>query len=190
MVGKTEANLHENPRLEGESRYYGNSQVLMLTVTMRTTVTFLCLFGIALSAQALSSLRGTAVQVTSGNNLTVSSLGQTYRVRLAEIDAPERGQAYADESRESLSILVLGKDIEVIVIRRDRNGRLVGRVFAGMVDVNAELVRRGLAWVNPKTVRDPVLVELEKIARREKRGLWHDPNAIPPWDWRRGKRQV
>lgn len=142
------------------------------------------------AAFALGTLRGVTTRVASGDRLAMTVGGKTYAVALAEIDAPERGQAYAQQSREALSGLTLNEAIEVIVIGNDAGGRLVGRVFAGMTDVNAELVRLGLAWVNPETVRDPVLVELEKIARREKRGLWHDPYAIPPWDWRDGQRRV
>ncbi|MDX1513177.1 MAG: thermonuclease family protein [Gammaproteobacteria bacterium] len=143
-----------------------------------------------MSAHGLSTLRGVVTQVESGDGIAVASSGAVHRVRLAEIDAPEVGQPHAIESRETLIELVLDKDVEVIVIGEDGDGWLPGRVFAGMTDVNAELVRRGLAWLDPQTVRDPVLIELEKIARREMRGLWQDPYPIPPWEWRKGKRQA
>jgi endonuclease YncB( thermonuclease family) len=32
------------------------------------------------------------------------------------------------------------------------------------------------------------LLRLEAIARSERLGLWAAGNAIPPWEWRRGRR--
>lgn len=157
---------------------------------MRTVCILLLVLPLCRGALALEILRGTVSSVRNGDNLTLSSADKTHRVRLAEIDAPEKDQQFARESTEALIGLALGQHVEVIVIHKDRKDRLVGRVFAGQVDVNAEMVRQGFAWVDPRTVRDPVLIELEKIARKEKRGLWQSPHAIPPWEWRQGKRRA
>ena len=70
----------------------------------------------------------------------------------------------------------------------DRYGRIVGRVYVEGVDVNRELVAQGMAWVDRKYSNDAELLELEAEAIRKKRGLWVDPNPIPPWEWRRGRR--
>jgi endonuclease YncB( thermonuclease family) len=68
----------------------------------------------------------------------------------------------------------------------DRYGRTVGRVFAGDQDVNAEMVRRGAAWVYRRYSDDPDLLRLEQAARAEKHGLWRLPEAqrVSPWVWR------
>jgi hypothetical protein len=51
------------------------------------------------------------------------------------------------------------------------------------------LVQAGLAWWYQRYARnDTQLAELEREARRAKRGLWADAHPVPPWDWRRGKR--
>jgi hypothetical protein len=47
-----------------------------------------------------------------------------------------------------------------------RYGRTMRRVHSGSVDVNAELVRRGAAWVYLRWNRDPLLRLLEDDARR------------------------
>ncbi len=57
------------------------------------------------------------------------------------------------------------------------------------VDVNAHLVAQGLAWHYVKYSKDKGLAEAEKAASRERRGLWADPEPIPPWDWRKGRRE-
>ncbi len=71
----------------------------------------------------------------------------------------------------------------------DRYGRIVGRVYVDGIDVNRELVAQGFAWVYRKYSDDAELLELEAQARGKGLGLWTDPNPIPPWDWRRERRE-
>jgi hypothetical protein len=68
----------------------------------------------------------------------------------------------------------------------DRYGRTVGRVYVGNLDVNAEMVKQGAAWVYRQFAKDPSLYRLEEQAKTAKRGLWALPEAqrCPPWDWR------
>ena len=66
-------------------------------------------------------------------------------------------------------------------------GRTVGRVYVGGVDVNAEMVKQGAAWVYRKYAQDQALFRLEEQAKAARRGLWGLPEAerCPPWDWRK-----
>ena len=111
------------------------------------------------------------------------------KVRLAEIDTPESGQPYVSRAKQALSDLAYGKSVRVVIQDTDRYGRTVGRVYAGAIDVNAELVRQGAAWVYRKYNRDPSLLRLEQEAREARRGLWALPDAerTPPWEWRAAK---
>ncbi len=70
------------------------------------------------------------------------------------------------------------------------DGRAVGRVYAGDIDVNAEMVRIGAAWVYRKYAKDQKLFALEKQARQNGAGLWGLPEAqqVPPWEWRKIRR--
>ena len=81
-----------------------------------------------------------------------------------------------------------GKQARVVVQDTDRFGRTVGRVYVGDTDVNAELVKRGAAWVYRKYAQDQALYRLEEQAKAAKRGLWALPAAerMPPWEWRHG----
>jgi len=63
------------------------------------------------------------------------------KVRLAEIDAPESGQPYGSRAKQALANLAFGRQARVQVVDRDHYGRVVGRVYADGLDVNAELVR-------------------------------------------------
>jgi hypothetical protein len=68
----------------------------------------------------------------------------------------------------------------------DRYRRVIGRVFVGGTDVSAEQVRQGMAWVYRQYARDASLLNLEQEAREATRGLWSDPHAVPPWEYRHG----
>ena len=72
----------------------------------------------------------------------------------------------------------------------DRYKRMVGRVYLGKRNINAEMVAEGAAWVYRKYSKDPELLELESQAREQDRGLWALPEdqRVPPWEWRRARR--
>ena len=90
---------------------------------------------------------GQVVGITDGDTLIVlSSAKRQYKVRLAGIDSPERGQAFGTKAKQSLSDLAFGKVALVEYHKRDRYGRLVGKVHVGNLDVCLEQIRRGLAW--------------------------------------------
>ncbi len=128
------------------------------------------------------------LSVSDGDTLTVlTSDGAREVVRLAEIDSPEGAQPYGDRARRELVELVSRKYVRLEPRDTDRYGRTVARVYVGDVDVNAEMLRRGAAWVYPKYLHDESFSALEKDARAQKRGLWALPASerVPPWEWRR-----
>lgn len=134
---------------------------------------------------------GRVVGVSDGDTLTLLVEGnRQVKIRLAEIDAPESGHPYGRRSKQELSALAFNRQARVKVITTDRYRRTVGRVFVNGMDVNAEMIRRGAAWVFRKYVKDVSLFALEEEARRERRGLWSLPESekTPPWEWRKNKR--
>ncbi|MBO1077253.1 thermonuclease family protein [Roseomonas marmotae] len=149
----------------------------------------LLLASLLLSQPTLAAeLFGRVVGIADGDTLTLlTPERQQVKVRLYGIDAPESRQPYGTRAQQELSALAFRKEVRVVVEDTDRYGRKVGRVWAGPVDVNAELVRRGAAWVYRQYNRDPALPRLEAEARQAKRGLWSLPpqEQVPPWDWRR-----
>ncbi len=58
-------------------------------------------------------------------------------------------------------------------------------MFVGELDVNLEMVRRGLAWHYKRYSTDPALADAEAAARARRAGLWADPAPVPPWSYRR-----
>jgi endonuclease YncB( thermonuclease family) len=109
----------------------------------------LCLFLIliiALPVSASPAYEGKVVGISDGDTITVLVGGrQPLKVRLAEIDTPEKSQAYGQRSKQSLSDLAFGKQVRVEQQDRDRYGRVVGKAYVGSLDVNAKQVKRGMA---------------------------------------------
>ncbi len=130
---------------------------------------------------------GRVVGVGDGDTLTVrTDGGRRVRVRLAGIDAPEHDQPYGVAATRSLAGLALNRVVRVRVVAEDDYGRTVGAVRSGGRDLDAEQVRRGMAWVYRRYARSRRLYALEAEAKQARRGLWADSNPIPPWDWRHG----
>ena len=137
------------------------------------------------AAQA-GELRGRVVGVIDGDTMDVlDARRQQYRIRLAEIDAPEKGQPFGQQSKQSLSDLCFGRDAVIEGKSRDRYGRVIGRVGCSGIDANAEQVRRGMAWVFDRYAADRSLYALQDEAREARRGLWRDSAPVPPWEYRR-----
>lgn len=123
--------------------------------------------------------------IVDGDTLVVSrEQSLEVRVRLFGIDCPEGDQPYGDRARAELAELVKGREVRVEPTDRDDWGRTVARISVGGLDVNAELVRAGAAWVFLRYSHDPKLIALESEARAAHRGLWGLADPVPPWDWR------
>lgn len=157
-------------------------------------------------AQPASSLRGTVVGISDGDTITVLDTEHVeHRVRLAAIDAPERGQPFGRSAKESLSAVALGKVADVSWSTRDRYGRIVGKLMLpdpdcptrdcpNSFDAGLGQLARGRAWwyrqyADEQSPADRRAYEAaEQEARSQQLGIWSDPAPIPPWDWR-GERE-
>lgn len=150
---------------------------------------FWLLPGLFTAAIATAEFTGRVVRIADGDTVTVLTTDQQQvKVRLAQIDAPERSQPFGNRSRQSLASLIFDRQVRIVIEDTDRYGRTVGRIHADNLDINAEQVRRGMAWVYRQYSDDPALLELEQQARNDRRGLWKDPSPIPPWQyWRKPK---
>ena len=90
--------------------------------------------------------------------------------------------------RDNLAANVFGKTVRVDVVDVDRYHREVGRIYLGDRFVNLEMVRDGFAWRYVRYDKAGEFTEAERKAREKHRGLWVDPNPVPPWEYRREKR--
>lgn len=112
---------------------------------------------------------------------------QQITVRLAEIDAPEKGQPFGNRSKEALSALCFGVEATISPITRDRYGRTVARVQCSGKDASSEMLRHGMAWRFVRYSIDPAMQPIEDGARASRSGLWSEEAPTPPWEWRKAQ---
>lgn len=125
------------------------------------------------------------IGIADGETLTLVVNQKPVMVRLAGVDAPEKSQAYARASRNSLHELCFGKDATYREQDADGYGVAVAVVNCDGVDVNQTQIERGMAWVFDRNNRDFTLPARQMMARRDRKGLWADANPVPPWEFRR-----
>ena len=143
------------------------------------------------AAPVPSTYRGPAVVtgVADGDTLYANVAGHSVRIRLAQIDAPEKAQAFGRRSEQSLGELVGKRQVEVTWKSLDRYGRPVAQVSVDGLDVSGEQVRLGFAWVFRRYSNDATLIALEAQAKSSGVGLWADPHPIAPWEWRASRHE-
>jgi len=143
-----------------------------------------CLTAPSLNAQ---EFRGKVVGVTDGDTITVLNNTTPIKVRLNGIDAPEAGQPFGERSKQFASALCFGDEVTVKALGTDKYGRTLGDIVLGDGRIlNQELIRAGMAWHYKEYSKDETLAKLEMEAREKKVGLWSDPHAVAPWEWRHG----
>jgi len=131
------------------------------------------------------------VGITDGDTFTLlTSDNEQLKIRVAEIDAPERAQPYGNRSRQELSRLLFKKDVRLDIQVVDKYGRLIGRPMVGSQDITSEMIRIGAAWVYRTYTDDKALYDLERSAKTAGVGIWSLPEyeRVPPWEWRHGGR--
>ncbi len=141
-------------------------------------------------------LKGKVVAVTDGDTVRVLDANkQQYKIRLLGIDAPEKRQPFGNKSKQSLSDLVFGKNMEVHYRKTDRYGRVLGKIVLNGLDINLEQIKRGFAWYYKKYEKSQEMGDRKKYfdaevaARAAKVGLWTQSSelAVAPWDFRKNR---
>lgn len=160
-----------------------------LVMKLNYIVIFTLLFSCSSFA---NNLVGKVTRVIDGDTIEVKTLPEKIlvyeipiRVRLINIDAPEKKQPFGRWSTNQLKALLAGQSVTVSYTQTDRYGRVLGRVVtANGTEANRQQVLKGAAWVYDKYNTDNSLPALQREAQAQKRGLWADSNPVPPWEWR------
>lgn len=147
------------------------------------------------AANAGKALFGRCEYVQDGDSfrLAVAESGEVLRVRLYGIDAPEKGQPYAGQSRRLLEKLIVGRKVRVEVVEVDRYGRCVARVYVRDVYVNIEMLKAGLAWhysYHAKAATNAQLAQAADEAKKNGLGLWAEAAPVSPRNYRRANGTV
>ena len=117
---------------------------------VRRTWWLYCFLALLAAPLLAAEYTGKVVSISDGDTMTLlvpdGASFKQIKVRLGEIDTPERKQPYGTRAQQTLSELAYNKQARVVVQDTDRYGRTVGRVYVGSLDVNAEMIRQGAAW--------------------------------------------
>lgn len=139
-----------------------------------------------LAAVSVREFQGRVVAIIDGDTVEVMHDGRAERIRLNGIDAPEHRQAFGRRAQDFLGEMIFKQNLRVVMRSKDRYGRTVADLFLGTKNVNQEMVRAGMAWwFRRYAPRDMVLRDLEERAREAALGLWADPDATAPWNFRK-----
>lgn len=140
----------------------------------------------------LTVFEGKVVGIKDGDTFEILYDGQSEKVRLADIDCPEKQQPFGNNAKQYASDLCFGQTVKVTSTgKRDRYKRVVGTITTlEGTNVNEELVKAGLAWHYKKYSENDTLSFFEVQAKYQKIGLWKDKNPVAPWNWRKYKRET
>ena len=124
------------------------------------------------------------IGVTDGDTFTcLDTAGKQQKVRISEIDAPELGQPYGRDARDTLAELIFGKSLAVIPMRSTADGLVICKVSVDGKDIGREMVVAGAAWTEPQS--ESPLIKDQEDAQNGKRGLWSEASPTPPWEFRK-----
>ena len=115
--------------------------------------------------------------VTDGDTLNVRCNGRKERVRMLQIDTPERGEPLYEEAGAALEALIAGRSVllERGPEQRDAYGRVLATVFVDGENLNLAMIRDG--W-SPYFDRYGAgayareFADAERTARKVGRGIW------------------
>ena len=141
---------------------------------------------VAAPGAAAEPYTATVVAVPQGDILSLDKAGETLRVRLYGVDAPEAGQPFADKAVAKVKELVLGKPVQVEQVTEDTDGMAIANVtYEQDKDLGETLVAEGLAWWDRRRAKEARALKMgNATALVEKKGLWSEDAPLAPWDYR------
>lgn len=123
--------------------------------------------------------------VLEGDRVAIHYQGKNEVVDLRDVDCPTLKQPYGKQAKHAAVAYLANRDVVVRELKRSQHGRMTADILlSDGRNIAHELVKEGLAWVQPGEVHDPALKDLEELARASRSGLWSDPDPVPPWKWK------
>lgn len=112
-------------------------------------------------------------QVVDGDTIMANCNQRTFRVRFANIDAPELAQSpFGEQAKQALSALIANKTVTLNTHGLDKYQRLLADVYVDDEDISRLLVRGGFAVVYSRYRPPQTLLEAQKSAKKAKIGVW------------------
>ena len=139
------------------------------------------------TAGAAHAFGAVVTRVSDGDTLFVQPDDRgrkPLKVRLRDIDAPERCQAWGEEARAALAQRVLGRRVEIRPRSRDDWQRVIAALSLGDDDIGAWMVAEGHAWSTRWRGAPARYAAEERAARAARRGVHAHAGAVEPWRFR------
>ncbi|WP_160138485.1 thermonuclease family protein [Chryseobacterium sp. c4a] len=151
----------------------------------------LMLMSLLFPAILFSQTSGKVIKISDGDTITVLLKGNIQKkLRLAEVDCPESGQAFGKNAKQFTSSQVFGKTVKFTETSTDRYGRSIAKVYYDKDKyLSKELIKQGMGWWYFSYSKDDSLGKLQEKAQQNKIGLWQDIHAVAPWEYRKMKRE-
>jgi endonuclease YncB( thermonuclease family) len=112
-----------------------NRKIVILAVTKNAFIQVLLR-----ERTRMAKRKETVTRVIDGDTFRTSS--RKHSVRLANVDAPEKGTKGGSKATQKLKSLIQGKKVEVNTVARDTYGRAVANVKVGRTSVNKAVSKR------------------------------------------------
>lgn len=138
-----------------------------------------------------SQTEGKVIKIKDGDTVVVLLSDNTEEtLRLAEVDCPEKGQAFGKNAKQFTSEAVFGKTVTFYRTGKDRYKRTVAKIFYDHNKyLSEEIIKAGFGWWYFKASKNLDLQKLQDSAKAKKLGLWTDKNAVSPWEYRKSRRK-
>lgn len=144
-------------------------------------------------AESSGNLVGYIGRVWGGDNFEFGDESALHYFFMTGVDCPEPGQPFYEQSKKFLLKNYRHKLLELTIDGYDESKVEFGHAIyvdenGQSTDVGLSLIENGMAWYSgsefegAQAYRDA----FEK-AKREKIGLWAQPNPVPPWEFYRQK---
>jgi endonuclease YncB( thermonuclease family) len=136
-----------------------------------------------------------AGSVHDGDSLRVNDGVREIKVVLCGLDAPELEQPLGTQARDHLQSLVAqGKGhITLVSTGIDKHGRTIADAFIPTdgeeeIHLNSRVLSDGMAYIYPEFISScpnaAVMQRAERTAKDRAIGVWANPTATKPWDYR------
>lgn len=144
------------------------------------------------------------IRIIDGDTIIAKRRGLRYlflksddiHIRLYGIDAPESKQIGGESSTRHLKkIIGRGYTLQMKVMNNDKYGRTVALLYKGRTSkensINCRMVRDGQArWYQAYGGASYGFKKSEEYAKKRRRGIWKNPEAQEPWNFRKGKKTI
>lgn len=164
-----------------------------MPTAFRQLILVLLLFGVQSPSYAQQTsviIKGKVTRIIDGDTFELLVNRTSYKIRMNAIDAPERGQAFYQVSKQALADQCFNKSVSVKLLKKDMYKRWLGDLYNEKgVYLNGWMVARGYAW-QYRYSTDKGLAALQETARKQQLGLWSQTAPLAPWLFRSAQKKA